>query len=80
MFPPKGGAGAPPPRNLRDIRRSVGTTMPEPAVEEPKGSTATVSMTCKECGARNDLSFTADESGGEPPAGPPLPTTGAGPV
>ena len=87
MFPPKrpGPAGAPPPRNMRDIRRDVGTTQPEPPpVEEPKGSTATVSTQCPECGCKYDMNFTADEpepAGAEVPVGgEPLNTSGGGPV
>lgn len=84
MFPPKNptAAGAPPPRGLRDIRRSVGTTPQDPAVDEPRASTATVSTTCPECGAHYDTTFTADtkDASAPPLESQPLPTTGGGPV
>lgn len=71
-FPPSGGpAGPPPPRSLRDVRRSVGTT-PPPDEVKPKDS-VTVSMTCKSCGAPVEQTFggvsQADDTGlGAPPA------------
>ncbi len=85
MFPPKrpGLSDAlPPRRGMRDIRRDVGTTMPEPPVEDAGPSTATVQAKCPECGCKYDMRFTADaEDAGVPPVeSQPLPTTGGGPV
>lgn len=83
MFLPKGNpVGAPPARGLRDIRRDVGTTRPDPAVEEPRASTASVSTTCPECGARVEQTFTADaqDAPAPPIEGSPLSTSGGGPV
>ena len=84
MFPPKRtpAAGAQPRRNMRDIRREVGTTQPEPMVEDAAPSTATVSTTCPECGCKYDMRFTADEPDAAPPPmeSQPLATTGGGPV
>jgi len=83
MFPPKAGAGAPPPppRNLRDVRRSVGTTA-APDDVKPKDS-VTVSLTCPGCGYAIDKTFRAEPEagdegalGGAPVQAPPSPMGG----
>ncbi len=89
MFPPRGprpgGAtpGLPPalPRNLRQIRQSVGTPHPVPVDAGPS------SITCPVCNTTYTKEPDADDAGAGPggPGGPldagqPLNTTGGGPV
>lgn len=82
MFPPK-GAPSGPPRNMRQVRRDVGVTQPDPVESSPRESRAVVSTTCPDCGAPIEQTFTAQaEEPLEAPvdAGQPLNTTGGGPV
>jgi hypothetical protein len=79
-FPPKGGFGGPPPlprppRNLRDVRRSVGTASLQPDDAAGKDS-VTVSITCPACGNPINKTFgsdTDDNSGAGPVVPPPPP-------
>lgn len=70
MFPPKSGAPAGQPRGLKDIRRDVGVTQPDPALEAPREDRAEVALTCPDCGASITKSLVAqpEEVAAEPVA------------
>lgn len=78
MFPSK-GAPAGPPRNMRDVRREVGTARPEPVDAGPSQNSAEVTLTCPNCGAQVRQSFQAEPAATEP-SEPVQAPAGAGPA